>query len=139
VKQTALPGVPTLTVPPEHRFQTVGRDPHAGIRYGEADVVPDALDADEDAAGARGERDGVAQQVGEHLEGPRRIERRQRGRRDDLRLERDAAGGRLRLKRFDRFRDDMRGVGHLARHRQHPAALSCNAQPRSADRRTVGS
>src|SRR5688572_24462232 len=85
-----------LVEPLEDGFQLVARDAHARIRDRETEVLRGPLDANEDLAACRGELDGVAEQVDEHLEDARGIELRRRRRRDDLGRQRNPAGGRLR-------------------------------------------
>src|SRR5512134_1909788 len=78
-----------LKEPYEYRFQLVGRDSLPRIADGEANVLFDAFDPDENCPVRWSELDGVAQKIREHLEKPRRIKRRKRRRRHDLCSERD--------------------------------------------------
>src|SRR4051812_27232143 len=110
----------------EHRIQHVRWNALAVISDREDDVVLDALHMHNDRAVRRRKLDGVTQQVADHLENPRRIERGSRQGLDDLRLDRQAASQALGLKGVDRLGDDLRSVAFDPCHRQHPRFDTCH-------------
>lgn len=64
-----------LKKPPEHRFQFVGGDSHAGVTDRDANLFSGLFDVNDDSPAGWRELERIAQQIAKYLKNPRCIER----------------------------------------------------------------